>query len=366
MPNFNEIFIILNIMAKILITGTAGFIGFHLANQLIHKGWDIIGLDTINDYYDPELKYSRLKYAGINKDDIAYNQVVKSNKYNNYSFIRLDLEDRDAIESLFENEKFDHVCHLAAQAGVRYSIENPYAYIDSNIYGFMNIIEGSRHHKVKHFTYASSSSVYGINEEMPLSTHKSVSHPISLYAASKRANELIAHSYAHLYHLPSTGLRFFTVYGPWGRPDMALFLFTKAIIEGKPIKLFNNGDMVRDFTYVDDIVEGVDRVINSIPEGDEEWSGINPDPANSKFPYKVYNIGNSSPIKLTEFVDAIENKLGKKAIKEYLPMQKGDVYKTFSDVSDLEKELNYKPQTSVEDGISNFIDWYLEYYQIKL
>jgi len=351
-------------MAKILVTGSAGFIGFHLASRLIERGDEVIGLDCINDYYDVNLKYSRLKITGISRDEIVYGKLIQSSKSRNYRFIRLKLEDRDSILELFRKEKFDKVCNLAAQAGVRYSIENPFTYIDSNIVGFINILEGCRQNGVKHLAYASSSSVYGLNETMPFSTHHNVDHPISLYAASKKSNELMAHTYSYLYGLPTTGLRFFTVYGPWGRPDMALFLFTKAILEGKPIDVFNNGNMQRDFTYIDDIVEGIVRVIDNPPLGNSEWSGISPDPSTSKAPYRIYNIGNSNPVKLMDFIEAIEESLGKKAIKNYLPMQDGDVPSTWADVEDLMKGLNYRPNTSISEGIKGFIDWYQSYVNI--
>lgn len=349
-------------MAKILITGSAGFIGFHLAKRLIERGDEVVGLDCINDYYDVNLKYGRLEQTGIAKDDIEYGKFVISSKFKNYKFIKLKLEDREAILEIFQKEKFDKVCNLAAQAGVRYSIQNPFAYIDSNIVGFINILEGCRQNSIKHLAYASSSSVYGLNETMPFSTHHNVDHPISLYAASKKSNELMAHTYSYLYGLPTTGLRFFTVYGPWGRPDMALFLFTKAILEGKPIDVYNNGNMQRDFTYVDDIVEGILRVIDNPCVGDREWTGIDPDPSSSKAPYKIYNIGNSNPVKLLDFIDAIEESLGIKAIKNLLPLQSGDVPATWADVDDLANDLDYKPSTKVREGINRFVDWYRGYY----
>ena len=292
-------------MAKILVTGTAGFIGFHLAQRLIERGDEVIGLDCINDYYDINLKYSRLHITGIEKNEISYGKFVQSTKFNNYRFIQLKLEDRDSILKLFTEQKFDKVCNLAAQAGVRYSIQNPFTYIDSNINGFLNILEGCRHNNVRHLVYASSSSVYGLNENMPFSTFHNVDHPISLYAASKKSNELMAHTYSYLYGMPTTGLRFFTVYGPWGRPDMALFIFAKAITEGKPIDVFNNGNMQRDFTYVDDIVEGIIRVIDNPANKDDKWSGQKPNPSTSVAPYKIYNIGNSSPVKLLDFIEAL-------------------------------------------------------------
>jgi UDP-glucuronate 4-epimerase len=347
---------------KILVTGTAGFIGFHLANYLIKRGDEVIGIDCINDYYDVNLKYDRLKNSGINHVDLSYNTVIASNIYSNYKFYNLKLEDREQIFKLIENERPDTVVNLAAQAGVRYSITNPYVYIESNIIGYINILEACRHNKVNHLVYASSSSVYGLNEEMPLSTHQNVDHPISLYAASKKSNELMAHTYSHLYGLPTTGLRFFTVYGPWGRPDMALFIFTKAILNDEAINVYNNGDMIRDFTYIDDIVEGIVRVIDNKPKGNIHWTGFHPDPSSSKAPYKIYNIGNNNPVKLMDFITEIEYKLGRTAKKNFMPMQQGDVPATFAEVNDLVMNMNYKPNTSVKEGISNFIDWYLDYF----
>jgi UDP-glucuronate 4-epimerase len=349
---------------KILVTGTAGFIGFHLSNRLLERGDEVVGLDSINDYYDVNLKYSRLAYAGITKESISYNQLVQSDKQANYRFVQLQLEDRENLQQLFAAEQFDAVVNLAAQAGVRYSLTNPYAYIDSNIVGFVNILECCRHNKVKHLAYASSSSVYGLNESVPFSTSHNVDHPVSLYAASKKSNELMAHVYSHLFNLPTTGLRFFTVYGPWGRPDMALFIFAKSILEGKPIQVFNHGQMVRDFTYVDDIVEGLVRVIDHPPAGDPNWNGMDPEPSGSKAPYKVYNIGNNSPVKLMDFVAAIEKELGKEAIKELMPIQPGDVPATFADVTDLTAQLGYKPDTNIQDGIRQFINWYKMYYNV--
>lgn len=347
---------------KILITGTAGFIGFNLAKRLIERGDTVVGLDCINDYYDVNLKYSRLNITGIERDRIQYGELVPSSKFPNYSFVQLKLEDREAVLKLFETQKFDKVCNLAAQAGVRYSLQNPFTYIDSNIVGFLNILEGCRHNGVRHLAYASSSSVYGLNEEMPFSTRHNVDHPISLYAASKKSNELMAHTYSYLFGLPTTGLRFFTVYGPWGRPDMALFLFTKAILADRPIDVFNNGNMQRDFTYIDDIIEGVIRVIDNPPHGKPNWSGKHPEPGTSIAPFKVYNIGNSNPVKLMDFISAIEESLGKVAKKNFLPMQAGDVPATWADVSDLEEDLGYRPNTSVKEGVKRFIDWYLSYY----
>ncbi len=350
---------------KILVTGTAGFIGYHLANVLAKRGDEVVGVDNINDYYDVNLKFDRLKDSGFEKEKIEYNKLISSKKYPNYKFIKLNLEDRENLEKLFKKEKFDKVCNLAAQAGVRYSLTNPYVYVDSNIVGFINLLECCRHNSIEHLAYASSSSVYGLNESQPFSTHDNVDHPISLYAASKKSNELMAHTYSHLFNLPTTGLRFFTVYGPWGRPDMALFLFTKAILEDRAIDVYNYGDMQRDFTYIDDIVEGVVRVIDNPPKGNLNWSGKNPDPSSSKAPYKIYNIGNNAPVGLMDFIEEIEKKIGKKARKNFLPLQPGDVKSTYADVSDLIEDLGYKPQTPIREGISNFIDWYLDYYKIK-
>ncbi len=348
---------------KVLVTGTAGFIGFHLAQRLIARGDEVIGIDSINDYYDVNLKYSRLEQTGILKSSIDYKKKVTSKKYPNYSFIKLNLEDRESILDLFRNEKFHRVCNLAAQAGVRYSLQNPFTYIDSNITGFINILEACRHNGIEHLSYASSSSVYGLNETMPFSTSHNVDHPISLYAASKKSNELMAHTYSYLFNLPTTGLRFFTVYGPWGRPDMALFLFTKAIIEGKPIDVYNNGNMRRDFTYIDDIVEGVVRVIDSIPKPNQQWNSTMPDPSTSKAPYKVYNIGNSAPVQLLDFIHSIEKALGKTAFKNFLPIQPGDVPATWANVDDLVDDLDYQPNTPISEGVGRFIEWYRSYYK---
>jgi len=356
---------------KILITGTAGFIGSHLALKLLERGDEVVGIDNINDYYDQRVKYGRLQRTGIienveDGENIPQNTLITSKTMPNYKFIKANLEDREVLEKLFKEEKFDKVCNLAAQAGVRYSLTNPHAYVDSNIVGFVNLLECCRHNGVKALSYASSSSVYGLNEIQPFSTKANVDHPISLYAASKKSNELMAHVYSHLYGLPTTGLRFFTVYGPWGRPDMALYLFTKAIIEDKPIDVFNHGQMQRDFTYVDDIVTGVIKVIDNPPKGDPSWSGKHPDPSSSKAPYKIYNIGNNNPVKLMDFIEAIENRLGKKAKKNMLPLQPGDVPSTYADVSGLIEDFDYKPETSIQEGVNKFIDWYLEFFDIKL
>lgn len=350
---------------KILITGTAGFIGFHLALKMLNRGDEVIGLDSINDYYDIRVKYGRLEKSGIEKYQIQYNKLIPSTLFPNYKFIQLNLEDKENLEKLFETEKFDKVINLAAQAGVRYSLTNPEAYIDSNIVGFLNILECCRHHGIKHLTYASSSSVYGLNEKQPFSTKDNVDHPISLYAASKKSNELMAHTYSHLFKIPTTGLRFFTVYGPWGRPDMALFLFTKAIFEGRPIDVFNNGNMQRDFTYIDDIVEGVIRVNDNPPKENPNWDPNSDDASVSSAPYKIYNIGNNNPVKLLDFITALENKIGKVAEKNFLPLQAGDVISTYADVSDLIRDLDYKPQTPIQEGINQFVDWYVDFFDIK-
>ena len=335
---------------KILVTGSAGFIGFHLVKKLLKQGAEVVGIDNINDYYSPNLKYARLEESGISKDSANWHQKVVSTKNQSYSFYRMNLEDRDELNQLFESEQFDYVCNLAAQAGVRYSIENPHAYINSNIVGFLNILEACRNHQIRHLVYASSSSVYGNNKKMPLSTTDPVDNPISLYAATKKSNELMAYTYSHLYHIPATGLRFFTVYGPWGRPDMAYFIFTENILNGKPIKVFNNGELFRDFTYVDDIIEGIVNVLNGIPSTEP--------------PHKIYNIGNSAPVKLLDFIETIVKALGKEAVKEFHAMQPGDVYKTYADVSDLQKNFGYSPNTSLTKGIGEFINWYKSYYSV--
>lgn len=350
---------------RILITGAAGFIGYHLVNRISkeYPKSEIIGIDSINNYYDINLKISRLKNIGINVDDAIDGVGLQSNVLKNFRFYRGLLENRELLLKIFGTERITHVCNLAAQAGVRYSLVNPQAYIDSNIIGFSNLIEFSKNYKIKHFVYASSSSVYGLNEEMPFSVGQNVDHPISLYAATKKSNELIAHSYSYLFNLPTTGLRFFTVYGPWGRPDMAMFLFTKAIIEKKPIKVFNNGNMKRDFTYVDDIVEGVLRVIMHPAAPNKDWSGLKPTSGSSKAPFKVYNIGNNKPVALNHFIDVLERELGIKAIRELMPIQPGDVPETFADIDDLISEIGYKPKIEVEEGIKNFVNWYKEYYK---
>ena len=333
---------------KTLVTGASGFIGANLSKRLLARGDEVVGLDNLNDYYDVNLKKARLS------------QIQERN----FKFYQLDLANRKAIEELFAKEKINKVVNLAAQAGVRYSIENPYAYVDSNIVGFVNLLEACRHNCVEHLVFASSSSVYGLNTKMPFSVHHNVDHPISLYAASKKSNELMAHTYAHLFGLPATGLRFFTVYGPWGRPDMALFKFTKGILEDKPIDVYNNGEMIRDFTYIDDIVEGVLRVLDRIPQPNLNWSGDNPDPCSIPSPYQIYNIGNNNPVKLMSYIGALENALGKTAKKNYMKMQPGDVQATYADVADLERDVGFKPQTSIEEGISNFVKWYRDYFNV--
>jgi len=349
---------------KILVTGTAGFIGSFLAKSLLSRNDTVVGIDSINDYYDVRVKYGRLEDAGIHMEGRKYGQEVVSRTYPNYRFIQQNLEDREKLHGLMQNEKFDVVVNLAAQAGVRYSLTNPYAYMDANILGFINILEGCRQFNVKNLVYASSSSIYGLNETLPFSVHHNVDHPISLYAASKKSNELMAHTYSHLFGISTTGLRFFTVYGPWSRPDMALFLFTKAIFEERPINVFNNGDMVRDFTYIDDIVTGVIHCIDKPAKSNPDWDGKSPDPGTSTAPYKIYNIGNNSPVKLTEFISAIEKAVGKSAKKNYLPLQAGDLPATYADVADLMTDFGYKPATDIQTGINNFVSWYREFYNI--
>ena len=336
---------------KILVTGAAGFIGFHTAKQLLERGDTVVGLDNFNDYYDVKLKESR---------------AAVLDNYDAFTMARIDLADRPAMEALFAKEKFDKVINLAAQAGVRYSIENPHSYIDSNIVGFLNILEGCRHNDVQHLTYASSSSVYGANTTMPFSIHQNVDHPLALYGATKKANELMAHTYSNLYNLPTTGLRFFTVYGPWGRPDMALFLFTRAIIEGKPIDVFNYGKHKRDFTYIDDIVEGVVRTSDNTATPNEKWDPATPDPGTSMAPYRLYNIGNQQPIELMDYIGAVEKCLGKEAEKNLLPLQPGDVPDTWADTQALADDVGYQPSTPIETGVKNFVEWYLEFYKDEL
>lgn len=333
---------------SILVTGAAGFIGFHLSGRLCKEGYSVTGIDNLNDYYDVNLKHARLNQLKSLPD---------------FEFHQLDLTDKKRVDDLFRKNNFTYVVNLAAQAGVRYSLTNPYAYLESNLHGFLNILEACRHHKTEHLIYASSSSVYGANKKMPFSVHHNVDHPISLYAASKKSNELMAHTYSALYNLPTTGLRFFTVYGPYGRPDMALFIFTKAILEGNPIEVYNHGKMKRDFTYIDDIVEGITRLVPKVPTGNKSWNGTTPDAATSFAPYKLFNIGNNKPVELMRFIEVIEEKLGKKAIKNLMPLQTGDVPETFADVDDLMQEVGFKPATSIEDGIGKFIEWYKDYYK---
>jgi UDP-glucuronate 4-epimerase len=333
---------------SILVTGAAGFIGFHLSKKLCSLGYAVTGIDNLNDYYEVSLKEARLN-------------ILKRTE--GFTFHKLELTDKKGIDALFEKNKFRYVVNLAAQAGVRYSLTNPYAYLESNLHGFLNILEACRYNKVEHLVYASSSSVYGANKTMPFSVHDNVDHPISLYAATKKSNELMAHTYSALYNLPTTGLRFFTVYGPYGRPDMALFIFTKAILEGKPIDVYNHGKMKRDFTFIDDIVEGIVRLLPTVPESDSTWNGTNPDAATSFAPYRLYNIGNNSPVELLRFIEVIEENLGKKAVKNLLPIQEGDVPETFADVDALTKAVGFKPATSIEEGIGKFVAWYKEYYK---
>ncbi len=341
----------MNVNTRILVTGAAGFIGYHLSSQLLARGMQVIGLDNLNDYYETSLKHSRL------------NQL-KGNP--NFSFQHVDLKNTEAVMEVFKSEHPEYVIHLAAQAGVRYSLENPHVYIESNIQGFLNILEGCRHYPVKHLIFASSSSVYGANTKMPFSTLDSVDHPVSLYAATKKSNELMAHTYAHLYQIPVTGLRFFTVYGPYGRPDMAYFLFTKAILNDEPITVFNDGKMKRDFTYIDDIVEGIVRLIPKAPVQNNNWDRSKPNPSSSFAPYRLFNIGNNQPVELLTFIQVLEKALGKEAKKEFLPMQDGDVEATFADVGDLMREVDFKPSTSIETGLNKFVDWYKEYYKNEL
>jgi UDP-glucuronate 4-epimerase len=335
---------------KLLITGTAGFIGFHLSKKLLEEGCEVIGIDNLNDYYDPGLKKDRLKIL---------------ERYNSFRFHKADLKDKAEVDGIFETYRPTHVINLAAQAGVRYSIENPYAYVDSNLIGFMNILEACRNFPVKHLIYASSSSVYGGNKVVPFSTSHNVDHPVSLYAATKKSNELMAHTYSHLYGIPTTGLRFFTVYGPWGRPDMAYFSFTRDIIAGKPIKVFNHGKMERDFTYIDDIIEGIVRLMDRIPAANRDWDETKDDISTSFAPYKIYNIGNNEPVSLLRFIEILEEKIGKKAEKIYMDMQPGDVLRTYADVSDLERDIGFRPSTSLEQGLDEFVKWYKDYYKIK-
>ena len=334
-------------MGSVLVTGAAGFIGFHLAHRLLQEGRDVVGLDNLNDYYDPSLKRARLARLDSPR----------------FTFAQFDVKDTAAVLALFEKHRFTQVVHLAAQAGVRYSLTNPQAYVDSNVTGFLSVLEGCRHHGIEHLVYASSSSVYGANTRQPFSEHDNVDHPVSLYAATKKANELMAHTYAHLFGVPSTGLRFFTVYGPWGRPDMALFKFTRGIVAGEPIEVYNHGRMIRDFTYVDDVIESLYRIMNKPAAGDPAWSSDAPDPATSRAPYRVYNIGNNAPVDLMTYVHALEESLGRKAEIRFLPMQPGDVPSTMADVTELAEAVGFRPRTTVQEGIGRFVAWYREYFQ---
>ncbi len=351
---------------KILITGTAGFIGFHLAKRLLERGDEVVGIDNINDYYDVNLKYARLSELGIyiENNDFEWNKKVDSQIYAKHTFIKIDLSDTKSIYKLFEEENFDAVCNLAAQAGVRYSLENPHTYIESNIVGFMNILEACRHNGVKNLCYASSSSVYGLNKSQPFKTSDHTDHQISIYAATKKSNEMMAHTYAHLYGIPTTGLRFFTVYGPWGRPDMAPMLFTDAILHNKPIKVFNHGKMSRDFTYIDDIVDGIVKVIDKPATPNTEFDTKNPSPETSLAPYRLYNIGNNAPLSLMTFIETLEASLGKHAKKNFMDMQDGDVVSTYADVSDLIRDFNYHPNTPLSEGVEHFVFWYKQFYKV--
>jgi len=351
---------------KILVTGTAGFIGYHLAKKLLERGDEVVGLDIINDYYDVNLKYARLGELGIDKNEVlsSRGQLVQSSKYKKHKFIKANLDDAETINRLFKEEKFDAVCNLAAQAGVRYSIENPHTYVQSNVVGFLNILEACRHYDVKNLSFASSSSVYGLNKSQPFSVSDHTDHPVSLYAATKKSNEMMAHTYAHLYGLNVTGLRFFTVYGPWGRPDMAPMLFADAILNDRAIKVFNHGKMSRDFTFIDDIVDGIIKVIDNPSQCTEDFDANIPDPSISSAAYKIYNIGNNSPVKLMEFIETLEKSIGQKAEKNFMDMQDGDVVSTYADVSGLIEDFAYKPDTSLEKGVESFVAWYKEFYNV--
>lgn len=349
---------------KILVTGAAGFIGASLCRRLLTESHEIVGLDNINDYYDPELKYGRLSELGICKSDIEWNSETRSSVFTSFRFVRMNLEDENSVEDLFVKNQFDIVVNLAAQAGVRYSIENPRAYVKSNVVGFLNILEGCRQTKVKHLLYASSSSVYGLNGKVPYSEHDSISHPVSLYAATKKSDELMAHAYSQLYGLPTTGLRFFTVYGPWGRPDMSPFLFIDAILRNKPIKVFNNGDMWRDFTYIDDIVESIARLVDKVPAGNPNWNSEEMDPAESTAPYRIFNVGNQHPTRLMDYILCIEQTIGVEAQKQMLPMQDGDVYRTWADSSALSDVTGFAPATPLAAGIAKTVEWFREFYKL--
>ena len=351
-------------MGKILVTGTAGFIGFHLTNRLVHEGYEVVGLDIINDYYDINLKYSRLMHLGISEEQTTLNHKVLSRTHSNFSFIKADLANHEYIVEMMQTESFDYVVNLAAQAGVRYSIDNPLAYTHSNIDGFLSILEGARHSKVKHLVYASTSSVYGLNTAMPLKETTPTEHPMALYAATKKANEMMAHSYSHLFDLPTSGLRFFTVYGPWGRPDMALFLFAEAMRKGEPINVFNHGKMIRDFTYVEDIVESISRLVVKPPKRNNGWDGDAPRIDASSAPYRIFNIGNGSPVELMRYIEAIESSLGVRGEYNMMDIQPGDVPATHAATTALEEYIGFKPQTTVEEGVSRFISWYKDYYKL--
>lgn len=350
---------------KVLVTGSAGFIGFHLTVALLRKSYEVVGIDNLNEYYDSRLKYDRLAESGIDPIEVEWNKEARSKIFEGYRFIRMNLEDKSSLMALFKVHQFDVVINLAAQAGVRYSISNPDIYVQSNVVGFLNILEGCRNQYVSHLVYASSSSVYGLNQQIPFSVKHNVDHPISLYAATKKANELMAHTYSHLYRIPTTGLRFFTVYGPWGRPDMACFKFTDAIIKGTTIELFNHGNMKRDFTYIDDVVKGITSVVDKPANPKVSWNGLDPDPSTSSAPYRIYNLGNNQPVKLLDFIRAIEKYCGKKAIIKMMDLQPGDVSETWADVEDLARSFNYKPVTSVQTGIKKYISWHLSYYSVR-
>lgn len=347
---------------KVLVTGAAGFIGYHLVDTLIQQGHEVVGLDNINDYYDQNLKYDRLQKCGIQREQVVFDTLCQSSSHPGFRFIRMNLEDKELLTSLFRDEHFDIICNLAAQAGVRYSLENPDAYVSSNVVGFLNLLECCRNYPVKHFVYASSSSVYGLNTQMPFATTDAVDHPVSLYAATKKSNELMAHTYSHLFKIPTTGLRFFTVYGPWGRPDMSPILFANAIVKGTPLKVFNQGRMKRDFTYIDDIIDGVMRVLFNPAEANNSFDTFNPDSSSSSAPYRIFNIGNSKPTQLIEYIDTLEKAFGKEANKVMMPMQPGDVVGTYSDITPLAKETGYQPQTPLNEGIRKFVEWYNSYY----
>jgi UDP-glucuronate 4-epimerase len=351
-------------MKKVLVTGAAGFIGFHTTIKLLLSDYLVVGLDSINDYYDVNLKKSRLALNGIDIEKVEYGKMLCSSKFESYKFVQMNLEDKENLNKLFSEEKFEYVINLGAQAGVGYSIKNPEAYINSNIFGYINILECCRHHTIEHLIYASTSSVYGLNQKMPLAETASVNHPLTLYSATKKSNELMAHSYSYLFQLPTTGLRFFTVYGTWGRPDMALFLFTDAMLKNQPIKIYNNGDMVRDFTYVDDITESILRLIPKPPQQNDAWDAVNPDPSSSSAPYRILNIGNSKPITIMKYVEILEKKIGVDAIKDFEPMRQGDIKETHASYEALNKLIDFKPQVEIEEGIGKFVDWYRQYYNV--